>query len=93
MKLFIKENRLTGGINTRCVYSAWDEASGAGKYTVRRFFRNGRLYVTMSSSVVRSQLQFQKTALLEKMRKILSTDIIYDTSDPSNGRLEDLIIK
>ena len=83
LRLFIGQSRLSAGLNTRRIFAAWDEASGASKYTLKKFYRNGILYVTTSSSVVCSQLEFQKRALVEKMNTILSEDefFIKDSSD------------
>jgi hypothetical protein len=35
---------------------AWDQASGAAPYTIKRYFRDGKLFITLSSSVLCSQL-------------------------------------
>lgn len=93
LKDFIKANRLTRGINIQCVFRAWDDASGAAAYTSRRFFRDGKLYITLSSSVVRSQLSFQKDLLLEKVNARLSEDRLFDADDESGTFVKELILK
>lgn len=62
----LKEGRMAEAFNSRCIFRAWDLASGAAEFTVRRYFRDGKLYITLSSSVVRSQLHFQQDVLLQK---------------------------
>ena len=57
--------------NTRRIYKAWDDASGAAGYTSGRFLKDGILYITLSSSVVRSQLMFQKDFILMKINELL----------------------
>ena len=59
---------------------------------MRRYFRDGRLHVTMSSSVLRSQLYFQRDALLEKMNALLRDDGLLAAS---SGRVyvKELILK
>ena len=47
---YLKAARLTAGLNTQRIFAAWDAASGAGRYTVRRFFRDGKLYITQESN-------------------------------------------
>ena len=91
IKMFFKQERLSGPHNSYRISLAWDQASGAAKYTVKRFFREGRLYITVDSSVVRNQLSFQRTALIERMNSILKEDemFISDDSDP----IKELIIK
>ena len=76
IRLYLKNSPLRDQFNSHLVFSAWDSASGAGPCTVKKFFRSGSgsLYVTVSSSVVRSQLLFQKTALIERMNAILSAN-------------------
>lgn len=88
---FIQASRLTPGLNTRRIFAAWDTASGAARYTVRRFFRDGRLYITVDSSVVRSQLSFQREALLEKINALLAQDELF-TGDGSPA-VQELILK
>ncbi len=92
IKQYLKSNSLNTAFNTHLVFSAWDDASGAAQYTVKKFFRDGKLYVTVSSSVVRSQLLFQKSALTDKMNAIVSSNELF--CGPSGCRyVKDLIIK
>lgn len=93
LKDFFRTCRLTPQLNTHRVFEAWNNASGASKYTSRLFFRSGVLYVTTTSSVVRSQLLFQKDALLEKMNMLLEKDDLFDRCDASTGAVTDLKIK
>lgn len=93
MKEFVRDSRLSSGLNTRRIFSAWDDASGAGKYTVGRFFRDGRLFITVSSSVVRSQLYFQKDAIVEKINEILRKDELFAGDDKYVGYVKELILK
>lgn len=90
---FLRANHLTAGLNTHRVFSAWDAASGAKPYTVRKFFRDGKLFITVDSSVVRSQLYFQKTALIEKINRILEKDDLFAKDEPRVGYVKELIIK
>ena len=56
--MYIKSMKLSAGLNTHRIFAAWDEASGAAQYTLKRFFRDGKLYITLNSSVVRNHLSF-----------------------------------
>lgn len=93
LKDFIRVNNLTKGLNTQRVFKAWNEASGASKYTLRRFFRDRKLFITVDSSVVRSQLLFQKEALLEKMNAILREDSLFTAEGSDDVFIKDLSIK
>ncbi|NLZ18933.1 MAG: DUF721 domain-containing protein [Bacteroidales bacterium] len=91
---FLKSSRLGSGHNTQRIFAAWDAASGAGRYTVRRFFRDGRLYITVDSSVVRSQLSFQRAALLEKVNALLAEDELFIRDRAAaGGVVKELILK
>ena len=79
--------------NGRRVFAAWDEASGAAAYTIRRFYREGILYITMKSSVLANQLSMQKGWILEKINAILSDDPLFISGDAHAGLVKELRIK
>lgn len=91
--MYIKSMKLSAGLNTQRIFAAWDDASGAGAFTLKKFFRDGKLYITLNSSVVRNQLSFQKDALLEKMNGILSEDELFTKDDSRVSFVEELILK
>jgi hypothetical protein len=93
VRMYIDSMRLAPALNTRRIFAAWDEASGAGPYTLKRFFSDGRLYITLSSSVVRNQLSFQSQALVEKMNAILSKDELFARDDARVSFVKELILK
>ena len=90
---YLQSSRLAGGHNTQRIFAAWDAASGAARYTVRRFFRDGRLYITVDSSVVRSQLSFQRQALLDKVNALLAEDELFIRDPSGEGVVKELILK
>lgn len=90
---FLKVYKLTAPLNTQRVFEAWDQASGAAQYTSKRFYKEGKLYITITSSVARSQLQFQKDVLIEKINAILSQDELFTKDDKLVGYVKQLIIK
>ena len=91
--LYIKSMKLSAGLNTHRIFAAWDEASGASAYTLRRFFRDGRLYITLNSSVVRNRLSFQKDALVQGINSILARDELFVKDDPRVSYVRELILK
>lgn len=93
LKEFLKQSRLSPGLNTRRVFAAWDQASGAGPYTLKKFYRDGKLHITLSSSVIRSQLSFQRAVLLEKINEILASDELFSKDEASVGYVKELILK
>lgn len=74
---FIRELKLSNGVNIRCIFKAWDEVSCASRYTSYRFFRDGILYITLNSSVVRNALSFQTEAMAEAMNSRLAKDDLF----------------
>ena len=93
MKVLIKQMKLGAGINTRRVFAAWDAVSGASEFTLRRFYRGGKLYITLSSSMVRSQLEFQKAALIPAINDFLEKDPMFMNDNDQVGYVKELILK
>jgi hypothetical protein len=90
---FIKSAKLAAGLNTQRVFAAWDECSGAGPFTLQRYFRSGTLYITLKSSVIRNQLSFQKEALIERMNAWLSGDRLFTSDNRTAGYIKNLVLK
>jgi hypothetical protein len=90
---YIKGMKLAAGLNTQRVFAAWDACSGAGPFTLKRFYRGGKLYITLNSSVIRNQLSFQKDALVEKMNAFLSQDALFTADNRAAGYVEELILR
>ena len=90
---FIKSAKLASGLNTQRVFAAWDDCSGAGPYTLKRYFRSGTLYITLNSSVIRNQLLFQKEALIEKMNATLSGDPLFTSDNKTVGYVKELVLR
>ena len=93
VQMFIRSMKLSAGLNTRRIFEAWDQASGASRYTLRRYFRDGKLHITLNSSMVRSQLGFQKTELVDRINEILREDELFQQDDPQVKFVEELILK
>lgn len=90
---FIREMKLTSGFNRQRVFEAWDVVSGASRYTVDRFFRDGNLYCSISSSVVRNQLYFQRDVLVWKMNEFLDKDSMMVRDSDDGPVIRNLILK
>ena len=90
---YIKSAKIASGLNTQRIFAAWDECSGAGPFTLKRYFRGGTLYVTLNSSVIRNQLSFQKAELLRKMNATLSGDKLFTADNRTVGHIRELVLK
>ena len=93
VEMFIKDLKLSTGLNNQCVFRAWDSASGAGRYTIRRFFRGGKLYITLNSSAVRSMLFLQRAALVDKINVLLDQDPLFTKDDKRASYVTEIILK
>ena len=90
---YIKSMKIAAGLNTQRIFAAWDACSGAAPYTLKRFFRGGKLYITLNSSVLRSQLALQKDLLMEKMNAFLRQDPLFTQDNKTVSFIEELILK
>ena len=90
---YIKSAKIASGLNTQRIFAAWDDCSGAGPFTLKRYFRSGTLYVTLSSSVIRNQLSFQKAALIEKMNATLAGDRLFTADNRTVGFVKELVLR
>lgn len=93
VKQYIRSMKIAAGLNTQRIFAAWDACSGAGEFTLKRYFRDGKLYITLGSSVIRSQLYFQKDILIEKMNRFLSQDSLFTEDNHAVGYIKELILK
>ena len=93
ISLYIREMKLSKGFNCQRVFEAWDVVSGASRYTIDRFFRDGMLYVTISSSVVRNQLYFQRDVILQKMNEYLAEDELFVHDSNGSPAVKTLVLK
>lgn len=93
VQMYIKSMKLSSGLNRQCIFKAWDDASGAEKFTLKKYYRDGKLFITVSSSVIRNQLYFQREGLLEKMNKLLSENELFVKDGISMPYIKELILK
>lgn len=87
---YLKIVKMNSRLNERRVFEAWDRISGAGAYTSGRYFRDGKLYVTLNSSAARVHLAMQKGALVDRLNAQLREDALYDAE---YGYVNELILK
>ena len=90
---YIKSAKIASGLNTQRIFAAWDACSGAGPFTLKRYFRSGTLYITLNSSVIRNQLSFQKAELVEKINAPLSGDPLFTEDNRTPGVVKGLVLE
>lgn len=74
---FIREMKISSGMNRQRAMEAWNTVSGASRYTLDVFLDKGILYVTLNSSMARNQLYFQRDVLREKINEYLDNDSLF----------------
>ena len=93
VKEFIREMRLSAGLNKQRIEEAWNNVSGAGIYTLDIRYDKGVLYCTINSSMVRNQLYFQRDVLVQKMNEYLEEDDMLVRDVKENPVIRNLILK
>lgn len=93
VKGFIREMQIAAGLDSQLVREAWDKASGARAYTLGCSYRNGRLYVSISTSVQRSRLLLQKRSIMNEINRILSYDSLFTGKADGTPPVTDIIMK
>ncbi len=89
----IRDFKLSSKMDEQRIFAAWDEASGAERYTVNKAFVKGTLYCTISSSMVRSQLFFQRDIILKSINDILKKDKLFNTGGKSANYVKYIVLK
>ena len=93
VKEFIREMRLSAGLNRQRIEEAWAKVSGAGMYTLDIRYDKGVLYCTINSSMVRNQLYFQRDVLVQKMNEYLEKDTMFVRDSRNSPIITNLILK
>ena len=75
---FIKEERLEEGLNRARLFKAWDLVVGetGANATTNKFFKDGVLYCTINSSILRTQMYYRKDDIIAHMNKMLNGAIV-----------------
>lgn len=74
---FIREMKISSGVNRQRAAEAWNVVSGASRYTLDVSLDKGILYVTLNSSMARNQLYFQRDVLKKRINEFLANDELF----------------
>jgi hypothetical protein len=71
--LYIKNLGIEENLNISRIYSAWELVIGDGlaRYTVSRYFREGKLYCRINSSVVKNKLFIERRKIRDKINNLV----------------------
>ena len=78
LKLFKNSKHLAKGLNQVDVERAWYEQMGPAiqKYTTKITFDKGTLYVRLQSSVLREELSYGKTKIIDNLNESLGKELV-----------------
>ena len=78
LSAFIKENKLQKGMDKIDAKDAWVKLMGNGvnNYTTGVELKNGTLYVSLSSSVLREELSLGKTKIIAMINEELGRELV-----------------
>ncbi len=89
----LRELGLADGLNLHKIYTAWDEASQAGKFTIDKYFRDGNLYIRLSSAVVRSRLYLRTDQIMAEINMRLSADAMFTLKNDDKAPVKNIILQ
>lgn len=90
---FIRDMKLSSGMNSQRAAEAWNMVSGASRYTLDVKLDKGILYVTLNSSMARNQLYFQRDALKVKINEFLENDGLFIKSAGQGPAVKNIVLK
>ena len=90
---FIRDMKLASGLNRRRAAEAWEKVSGAGRYTLDVYLDKGVMTCTVSSSVVRNQLYFQREHLVRRLNECLAADDLFVRDGKDEVIVKTLILR
>lgn len=75
---YIKEEHLETGLQRTRIFKAWDIVVGenGARATTNKFFRDGILYCTINSSILRTQMYYRKEDIIRHLNKMLNGEIV-----------------
>jgi len=80
IKVFMEDNKLQSGMDKIDAAQAWKDLMGNGvnHYTQEVVLKGDKLYVSLSSSVLREELSFGKQKIIAMLNEELRKDVIKD---------------
>ena len=78
LKNFVADTPFEQGINQVLVEETWSEIMGNGikNYTTNVTLKKSKLYISLSSSVVREELSYGKEKIIKMLNEALGKEII-----------------
>ena len=93
MLQYLRDMKLTSGMNRQRAAEAWNTVSGASRYTLSVTFERGVMTCAISSSLVRNQLYFQRDVLVQKLNEYLDKDDLVIRDQVKGPIVKELILR
>ncbi len=90
---YIKYLKAGSALNTHRIFETWYQVSGMKAYTLRMFFKDGRLFVTMNSATARAALKSQVEGIRMRINEKLKEDSLFIKDDDKVGYVEEIILR
>ena len=80
IKKLIKNNKLSKRLDDLNVLDVWNNIMGKDleKYVKSTKLVDDKLYIALRSSIVRNEISYKKTELIQRINKKLNKDVIKD---------------
>ena len=80
LKDIMGQSNISKGIYPSRIPAAWDAVMGApvARVTRKVYFRDGIVYVSLYSSVIRNELMMQRNKIVENLNRYVGADIVKD---------------
>ncbi len=78
IRAYLKESRLEQPLKERHLISSWESLLGrsVARATRKIYIKNGRLYVFLNSSVIRSELYMLQDEILRKLNEVAGEEML-----------------
>jgi predicted nucleic acid-binding Zn ribbon protein len=78
MQEFLRENKLDVKLRERGLIDSWEELMGKtiSRATKKIYIKDGKLFIVISSSVIRNELYMLKQEIVKKLNEKAGDDII-----------------
>ena len=78
IKEYIKEEHLEEGLERTRLFRVWDLVVGenGARATTNKYFKDGVLYCTINSSILRTQMYYRNEDIVAQLNKILNGKVV-----------------
>ncbi len=90
---YIREMKISSGVNQMRVTEAWNTVSGASRYTLSVSYAGAVVYVNLNSSMARNQLYYQRDVIMQKMNEFLAADSLFVKDSKGGPAVKSIVLK